>query len=436
MEIKCLKLNEMTESVCENNFKVRYLLPGETATFVNRKNRIILPEDVIEASIHRAKVICPIFYECGGCDFLHIKYDEQVRMKESYIKTLYFKNNIKTQFNDIIQTEKPLHYRHKVVATATTVKSKVRLGLYQEQSKKVLPFLDCYIQDKQANQVLKTVEATLNKYKMTAYHIDKNTGIIKHILIRKSYHTAKMLVVIVTNGNLLPNAKKMAQEIIKKHPQVSTIVQNIHHRKTNLVLVDEEKLIYGTGYIDDEIDGIKFRLSSRSFYQINPVQMIKLYHKALEFADISANDTVMDTYSGIGTISLLAAQKAKSVIAIESNQSSHKDALFNMKLNNINNVYFHHDDVEHFIQNYDGTIDVLMMDPTRDGASKNFLDVILKIKPKKIVYISCEPQTQIRDVHILKDQYEVVLVQPVDMFINTQHLESIVYLKLKSSIKE
>jgi 23S rRNA (uracil1939-C5)-methyltransferase len=432
MEIKCLKINDLTESVCENQFKVRYLLPGETATFVNRKNRIILPEDVIEASIHRTKVICPIFYECGGCDFLHIKYDEQVRMKESYIKTLYFKNNIKTQINDLIKTEKPLHYRHKVVATATTVKSKVRLGLYQEQSKKVLPFLDCYIQDKQANRVLKTVEATFNQYKMSAYNIDKNTGIIKHVLIRKSYHTSKMLLVIVTNGNLLPNAKKMAQDIIKKHPEVSTVIQNIHHRKTNLVLVDDEKIIYGSGYIDDEIDGIKFRLSSKSFYQINPVQMMKLYHKALEYADIKADDVVMDTYSGIGTLSLLAAQKAQSVIAIESNHSSHKDALFNMKLNGINNAYFHHDDVEHFIQSYEGHIDVLIMDPTRDGATEVFIKAVLKVKPKKIVYISCEPITQIRDIHILKEQYDVVEVQPVDMFINTQHLESIVYMKLKS----
>ena len=433
MEIKCIKINEMTEAVCENNFKVRYMLPGERAEFYNRKNKTILESDILESSPNRARVICPIFYECGGCDFLHVKYDEQLRMKESYVKTAYFKGNVFALFLPIIKNDRPLNYRHKIVASATTEKNKVKLGLYQEGTKKVIPYTSCHIQDLDGNKVLKTVELVLNKYKMTAYDIDKETGIIKHILIRKSFAKDEMLLVFVTNGNLLPNAKKMAQDIIKLHPKVVTVIQNIHHRKTALVLLDEEKILFGSGYITDEIDGIKFRLSSKSFYQVNPNQMIKMYKKALELADIKKTDTVLDAYSGIGTISHLAAQYAKKVIAVETNKTSHQDALFNKKLNQIENAQFFNEDVSKYLENYKDKIDVLIMDPTRDGASEDFLKSVLRLLPKKIVYISCEPTTQVRDIKIISEKYEVKVCQPVDMFSQTVHVETISLLSLKTS---
>ena len=431
MEIKCIKLNDMTESICENNFKVRYMLPGERAEFYNRKNKTILESDVLESSPNRARVVCPIFYECGGCDFLHIKYDEQLRMKESYVKTVYFKANVYAEFLPIIKNEKALNYRHKIVASATTEKNKVRLGLYQEGTKKVIPYTSCHIQDSDGNEVLKTVEMVLNKYKMTAYDIDKETGIIKHILIRKSFKTNDMLLVFVTNGNLLPNAKKMAQDVIKLHPKVVTVIQNVHHRKTALVLLDEEKILYGSGYITDEIDGVKFRLSSKSFYQVNPSQMIKMYQKAIELADIKKDEVVLDAYSGIGTISLLATKYAKKVIAVETNKTSHQDALFNKKLNNIDNIQFINEDVSKYLESYKEKIDILIMDPTRDGASEEFLKSVLRLQPKRVVYISCEPLTQVRDIKILSAKYEVKVCQPVDMFSQTVHVESITLLSLK-----
>ena len=431
MEITCLKLNDLTESVCENNFKVRYMLPQEKAEFINRKNRVVHEHDIITRSIHRTRVICPIFYECGGCDFLHIKYDEQLRMKTDLIYKLILRNNIKTDILPIIKSEKPLNYRHKIVASATTKNKKLRLGLFQENSKNILPFLNCYIQDEAGNAVLQTIEELLVKYKLPAYELDQDTGMIKHILIRKSYHSGKMLVVIVTNGNLLPNAKKIASELIQKHPLVQTVIQNIHRKKTKQVLLDEEKIICGKGYIEDQIDEIAFRLSSKSFYQINPLQMIKLYKTALDTADIKANDVVMDTYSGIGTISLLAAKRAKEVIAIESNLSSHQDAVNNKKIKQISNVTFVHDDVENYLKIHNGKVDCLIMDPTRDGSSESFLNAVLDVKPKKIVYISCDPRTQIRDILILLKAYNLVSIQPVDMFSQTIHVESIALLVLK-----
>ena len=434
MEIKCIKLNDLTESICENNFKVRYMLPGETAEFINRKHKVIHEVDIRVASPHRAKVICPIFYECGGCDFLHIKYNEQLRLKEDYIHKLFQKCNIRTTIHPMIKNDEPLNYRHKVVATATTSKNKLRLGLYQESSKNIIPFLDCYIQDKELNEVLKTTEKVLNKYKMSAYDINKETGIIKHIMMRKSLANGQMLLVFVTNGYLLPNAKKMIQEIYAAHPKIMTFVQNVHLKKTHLVLLDEEKILSGTGYIEDEIDSIRFRLSSKSFYQVNPKQMMKLYQKAIELAQITKDDIVMDTYSGIGTISLIAAKSAKKVIAVETNQTAHQDAMFNKKNNGIANIYFYNDDVSNFMLNFNEKVDCLIMDPPRDGASESFLKAVMKMAPKKIVYISCEPETQIRDLMILKDAYRIKDIQPVDMFSNTEHLESIALLELSYSL--
>jgi len=430
MDIKCIKLNEMTESICESNMKVKYLLPGETAQFVNRRNKVIHESDVMTPSPHRTKVVCPIFYECGGCDFLHISYEEQLKMKSWYVKDLYLKANIKTDFLPIVRSEKPLNYRHKVVASATESRQKLRFGLYQEGTRNVLPFTNCFIQDKETNQIIRTLEELLNQFKIKAYDLDKNTGIVKHVLIRKSFAYQTFLVCIVTQGNLLPNAKKIAQKLVEKYPRVQTVVQNVHHKKTHLVLLDEEKVVYGSGYILDAIDDIRFRLSAKSFYQVNPMQMKMLYHLALEQAQIKSTDTVLDAYSGIGTISLLAAKQAKEVIAIESNSVAHLDAVFNRKLNQMTHVTFINEDVQNAILNLDKDIDVLIMDPTRDGASDAFIEAVLHLKPKRIVYISCEPKTQVRDIKKLLGTYQVQSVQPVDMFSQSAHVESIAVLQL------
>jgi len=433
MEIKCSKLSEMTDSVCESNLRVKYVLPGETANFLNQKGKAIPESDIIIKSPHRTKVVCPIFYECGGCDFLHIKYAEQLKMKENYVKEIYQSEKVHVQVLPVIESEQPLYYRHKIVLSAGTFKQKLRLGLYREHSRRVIPFLRCYIQDKQVNLLMQTIEELLNRYKLPAYDLDKSAGMIKHVMVRKSYHTNKMMLIFVTNGNLFPNNKTIIQEIIKKHPMVSTVIQNIHKKNTHLVLLDEEKVLYGPGFIEDEIEGVKFRLSSKSFYQVNPVQMLRLYQYALDLAKISKEDIVMDTYSGVGTISLLAAKRAKHVIAIEANPMAHQDAVHNKKINKMDNVTFHQSDVEPFINEFVGNVDVLILDPTRDGASKAFIDAVLRLKPKRIVYISCEPKTQARDVKLLSKDYFVVSVQPVDMFSQTVHVETISLLSLKTT---
>lgn len=431
MKIKCIRLEDMKESITEDGSRFKYMLPDESAEIDDKHNRIIKDKDITESSEFRKKVVCPIFYECGGCDFLHIDYQHQLDMKQSYIQNLFEEHDFLNPINQILKSEKPLHYRHKAVLSAKTSKQKLRLGLYREHTREVLPFLGCFIHDRDANNVLKTIEILMNKYKIGAYDLKSNTGILKHVLIRKSYDRNEMMVVFVTNGNLLPNAKKMSQELVKKHNQVVTTVQNIHHKKTHLVLLDEEKVVYGPGYLIDKIDDLSFRLSAKSFYQINPEQMFKLYKKAIEMAKLSDSDIVLDTYSGIGTLSLLLSKVAKKVIAVEVNNDAHIDAVNNKRYNQISNIDFVCDDVSNYIKTLDTHIDVLFMDPTRDGATKEFLEAILALKPKKIVYISCEPKTQVRDLVILSQLYNIVSIQPVDMFSQTAHIENIVLLDLK-----
>ena len=431
MDIKAIKQVNLTDTISDLGSRHYYFLPGEIANVDHPKYKIIREHQITQKSPDRTKVICPIFYECGGCDFLHIKYQKQLKMKEEHIAYLFKQEKISIKMNPIIENKNPLNYRHKVVLSAAQIKDKLRLGLYRENSKEVIPYLKCHIQDQEINELLATVEKVLNEFKIPAYHIDQEKGIIKHVMVRKSFYSNDLMLIFVTNDFLFPNAKKIIQSIVLKHPKVVTVIQNVHRKKTHLVLLDDEKILYGPGHIEDQIDGMKFKLSSKSFYQVNPVQMIELYRKALDLAQIKPSDVVMDTYSGVGTISLLAAQKAKHVIAIEANLNAHKDALLNKKVNQIANVTFVNSPVEDYIKNYHDRVDCLIMDPTREGSTKPFLDAVLRLKPKKIVYISCEPSTQVRDIKSLVALYKIDSVQPVDMFSQTVHVESITLLSLK-----
>jgi 23S rRNA (uracil1939-C5)-methyltransferase len=430
MIIKCEKLIYLKQSLCQNGITVKYLLPGEEANYVKQAKHIIKAEDVLKKDDSRIDVKCPIFYECGGCDFLHVSYQKELKLKKEYVKSVYQEIGLSLLVRDVIYNPTEHHYRHKVVASATTYKNKLRLGLYREGTKEVIPFLTCLIQDRKANHLLQTVESVLNKYKIKAYDMDKNSGIIKHIMIRKSFFDQSILLTIVTHQTLLPNAKSIAKDIIEAHPNVKGVMQNIHRRNTSMVLLDEEKLIFGQSKIEDRIDDLRFKISSRSFYQINPSQMMVLYKKALELAQIEKHHLVIDTYSGIGTISLLASRLAKKVVAIESNRFAHLDAVENKKNNHIENVEFILSDVESFLVDFKDKVDCLIMDPTRDGSSESFLNAVKKLKPQKIVYISCNVETQVRDIKILTDLYDVKDVLPLDMFSRTSHVETISLLSL------
>ncbi|TNF08385.1 MAG: class I SAM-dependent RNA methyltransferase, partial [Bacillota bacterium] len=245
MEITCVKQLNMVESISNLGSRHRYFLQDEVADVLHAKYKVVHEKDIKVKSDKRTKVICPIFYECGGCDLLHIKYQEQLKMKQAFVSDLFLKEKLFVKINPISESKSPKHYRHKVVLSATNVKDKLRLGLYREHSKDVIPYLFCHIQDEAINKLLKTVEDVLNQYKIPGYHIDKETGIIKHVMVRKSFAKGDMMLIFVTNGTLFPNAKKITNDIILKHPMVKTVIQNIHRKKTHLVLLDEEKVIMG-----------------------------------------------------------------------------------------------------------------------------------------------------------------------------------------------
>ncbi len=368
-------------------------------------------------------------------DYKNISYKEQLVLKQSHVSKVFEDAKIKLRLNEIIKNESPKNYRHKVTASATSImidkRPKLRLGMFVENTHKITPGFKSDIHEEEINLVLAKIEQVLNKYKISAYDIKKRTGIIKHVLIRKSYLNKDMLLVFVTNGKLFPNAKNIVLDVKKKFDHVKTAVQMIQEKQTPIVLYGEEKNIYGPGYIEDGFDGLTFRLSAKSFYQVNPEQMIKLYEKALDMAKITETDTVMDCYSGIGTISLLAGKKAKEVIGVEVNQSAVNDAIQNAKKNNMNHVKFYCDDVEQYMNGFDKKVDVLILDPTRTGATYKFLNAVKKLKPKRIVYISCFVETQARDLIPLLGMYQIKEAQAVDMFSYTEHVETIVSLQLK-----
>lgn len=433
MKITCTKLVDLVTPITEPKSYLKYLLPGEVVEVSDLKSPLIDQNFIVKSS-SRVRVKCPIFDACGGCDFLHIDYLEQCRLKQTHVENLFKSIHYKKDILPTIQNPTPFNYRHKVVLSATTKKNKLRLGLYREGSKDVIPFLGCLIHDKETNTIASSIEELLNQYKISSYDIDSGKGIIKHVLMRKSYHDGSILLVFVTNGTLFPNSKPIVQELLKRHSSIKTVVQNIHRKKTHLVLLEEDKVLFGTGSIYDQIGELSFRLSARSFYQVNPIQMMKLYQVAIDLLDIKPSETVVDTYSGIGTLSLLSAKKAKQVIAIEVNKKSYEDAMFNKKLNQIQHVSFINDDVEKVIGELNQKVDALLMDPTRDGATKAFIEKVILLKPKRIAYISCEPKTQVRDLELLLNHYEIQHVQPVDMFSQTRHIENIVLLTLKTSM--
>ena len=364
--------------------------------------------------------------------FEKMKYEEQLKHKQELVNKLFFKNRVEK----IIANPKPKEYRYKAVLSATNQRIspklfKIQLGLYEEGTKLIKPNLNHFIHEPELNNIFQTIEKLFHKYKIKAYHPNDRSGIIKHVLLRKSYAYEQIMVVFVTMGFTFPNHKSLIRELIELHPKIKTVVQNVHEKETHLVLLDKEKVLYGDGYLVDRIDRLDFRISAKAFYQVNPEQMIKLYHEALKLAAITNKDVVMDAYCGIGTLSLLAAKKAKTVIGVDINKTSINDAYYNQKLNDIENIHFFADNVDNYIANFSERIDVLIMDPAREGSTKNFLDAVKRLKPKRIVYISCDPITQIRDLKYILDMYVIRKVQPVDMFSYTAHIENIVLLELR-----
>ena len=372
---------------------------------------------------------CPYFSLCGGCNKLDKTYEEEIKEKEEYIKKLFQSVGYKKPV-EILKADNPYYYRNKAIMAFKLSKTKkVVSGIYEEHSHKIVTVDDCLIQNEIINKILKSINIALSKNKIKPF---VNGGVVKHVLVRHAMKTNETMVCIVTPTELFPGRANFVKDLLKLEPGITTIVQNIQTRDTSIVLGTKERVLYGKGFIIDELCGLKFKLSPRSFFQINPPQTEKLYNTAMEFANLRVGNTVIDAYSGIGTIGMVASKKCGKVICVENNPDAVSDAKFNAKFNNITNVNFYLEDSTKFINELAANkikVDCVILDPPRSGTTYNFISAVAKMGIKRVVYVSCGPETLARDLKIFKDfGYEIKEAKCVDMFPRTEHVESVVLL--------
>lgn len=376
---------------------------------------------------------CPLYKKCGGCQLQNMDYQKQLKWKQIKVERLLKKF---CKVDDIKGMYFPYHYRNKVQAAFGMTKNKqIISGVYQSSSHRIVAVNQCMIEDKKSDEIIVYIRELLKSFKLQAYDEYSSQGFLRHVLVKRGFSTNQIMVVLVTAVPIFPAKKNFVGALLKKYPEITTIVMNINPYQTSLVLGERQTILYGKGYIEDVLCGCRFRISPKSFYQINPTQTQILYNKAIEMAGITGNEVVVDTYCGIGTIGLIASKKAKKVIGVEINKDAIKDAIFNAKMNKINNVRFFNVDASDFMVDMASkgeNVDVLFMDPPRSGSDEKFLSSTIKLSPKKIVYISCNVETQERDLtYLVNNGYTVKQIQPVDMFPHTNHVESVVLLTRK-----
>lgn len=374
---------------------------------------------------------CPLAKKCGGCQLQNMSYDRQLKWKQARCEILLKKFG---KVSKIIGMENPYHYRNKVQAAFGRTKSgKIISGVYQSGSHRIVMVDSCMTEDVTADEIIVDIRNMIPKFKIWTYDEDKGTGFLRHVLVKRGFTSGEVMVVLVGASGYFPMKKKFVAALLEKHPEITTVVLNINPKDTNLVLGEREEVLYGNGYIEDTLCGCVFRISPKSFYQINPVQTEKLYNKAMEFARLDKDTTVIDAYCGIGTIGLVAAKTAGNVVGVELNPDAVKDAISNCKRNGMKNARFYCDDAGEFMQalaENGESADVVFMDPPRSGSSKKFIDSLTAMKPERVVYISCNPETLARDLQfITKKGYGVKKIQPVDMFPHTNHIECVVLLE-------
>ncbi|MBQ8504309.1 MAG: 23S rRNA (uracil(1939)-C(5))-methyltransferase RlmD [Clostridia bacterium] len=374
---------------------------------------------------------CPLYKKCGGCQLQNMTYPEQLSFKQA--KTIRLLGRF-GHVEEIIGMEKPYRYRNKVQAAfGTTRGGKIISGVYQSSSHNIVLVDDCMLEDETADKIITDIrKILLPRFKLAAYNEDTGKGFLRHVLVKRGFATNEVMTVLVTGTRIFPKKDEFVTELKKLHPEITTIIWNINGGKTSLVLGDREEVLYGSGYIEDILCEKRFRISAKSFYQINPVQTEKLYRAAIDFAELTGNETVLDAYCGTGTIGIVAADKAKQVIGVELNKDAVKDAINNARLNNTDNIRFFCADAGKFMVGMaedKEKVDLVIMDPPRAGSDLNFLRSVTTLKPQKVVYISCNPETQARDLTFLcKNGYKVMKIQPVDMFPHTSHVETVVLL--------
>jgi len=383
------------------------------------------------AGDRQGKALCPVAKHCGGCQWSGMDYQEQLKEKEKQVRRLlapYCKPE------RILGMEQPLHYRNKVHAVfGENKKHQPISGIYEECTHRIVPVDSCLIENQQADAIIVSIRELLPSFKIRPYNEDTGYGLLRHVLIRTGQASGQVMVVLVLASPILPSKNNFVKALLKRHPEITTIVVNVNNRSTSMVLGDKEQVIYGKGYIEDTLCGKTFRISPKSFYQVNPVQTEVLYAKVMEYAALTGQETVVDAYCGTGTIGIMASDRARQVIGVELNADAVRDARSNAKINQARNIQFYQNDAGHFLLEMEAQgahVDVVLMDPPRSGSSEKFLSAVVHMAPGRVVYVSCSPETLVRDLrYMTANGYRAERAVAVDMFPFTGHVETIVGLQ-------
>lgn len=395
-----------------------------------------------EAVLAKGGLYCPIDGRCGGCTLLSVSYDRQLRSKQAEMEALFADLlDDDARIRSIVGMKDPRHYRNKVVSPYVGVYDKkarrrrVLCGMYERGTHRVIDSRECPIENQEAKRIILAIRDLMPKFGIAPYDEDADTGFLRHVQVRVGHASGEVMVTLVTREDTFPASKAFVRALIKKHPSITTVVQNVNTRQTNVIMGDKERTLYGPGFILDSLCGLSFRISSKSFYQVNVEQTEALYTRAVEMARLTGTETVMDAYCGTGTIGLVAARGvsggpgAARVIGVEERPDAVADARNNARHNGIAAAEFVADDAGAFMRTLAARgeeLDVLLMDPPRSGSTPDFLKAACTLAPHRIVYISCNPKTQARDAeYLVAHGYRIDEMQPVDMFPHTPHTENI-----------
>jgi 23S rRNA (uracil1939-C5)-methyltransferase len=408
---------------------------------------------------------CPVAAQCGGCQLLSVPYEQQLQDKQRELEELFYTPNLQGCqstdfiFHPILGMENPFYYRNKVISPfapgrklpgadkaasgkatdrkgrgrRATPRHEILCGMYAAGSHRIIPTDTCFIEKQVAKEIIATIRSLMMRFGIEPYREDTGTGFMRHAVVRVGQATGEVLVTLVTNTAQFEGSKHFVRELVARCPAITTVVQNVNTRQTNVILGSEEHTLYGPGFILDRLCGLSFRISSQSFYQVNAQQSELLYQRAIEMARLREGDVVLDAYCGTGTIGLVAARTSLAkVIGVDKVASAIRDARMNAKHNGIETTQFVTADAGDFMRETASggdAISVVLLDPPRTGASEDFLSALALARPERVVYISCNPQTQARDVAFLtRKGYVVLEIAPVDMFPHTKHVENVVSL--------
>ncbi|PNN18507.1 23S rRNA (uracil(1939)-C(5))-methyltransferase RlmD [Staphylococcus warneri] len=392
---------------------------------------------VITESDARVEPPCIYYYKCGGCQLQHMSYQAQLNMKKEQVVNLFHRKAkfTNTVIKDTVGMEDPWRYRNKSqIPVGLSKDQQPIMGFYRQRSHDIIDMESCLIQDQQHQQVMNDLKQLISELNISVYNEKTKKGLLRHLVVRTGHYTNQLMIILVANGKAFKQAESLVDALVRKYPNVTSIKQNINDAHSNVIMGPQSITLYGEEEIEDQLSEVTFNISDQSFYQINSHQTEKLYQQALDYAQLTGDEIVLDTYCGIGTIAIYMAENARHVYGVEVVPSAINDANQNATKNQLENTTFVCGKAEEVILKWKAEgirPDVVMVDPPRKGCDETFLETILELNPKRIVYISCNPSTQQRDAHILNHQYDLKEITPVDMFPQTTHIETVALFERK-----